>query len=324
MTTRTDFGTIYSLRMTFLYILLTVFHLVNSKEYVPCDFDKVCHSCKNGTLFILDCSRRNISTIPIIPIGAQVVNLKFNKLEIIRNGTFKKLQNLTELDLSFNQLVELETDAFVGLNSLQKLSLQNNTLGYSFLSFPGSVFTPLVSLENLNIKFNSKPTEENFLESFIFDKHMPTLETLEIDVLFPNNSTDSGIFLLNITSLKTLITGICMITELQEATFEYVENLEYMDLSSCPIKTYKSNTLLYRYIRYMDLSNSHFLADDASFSAFMSDIKTCTLGTLVLSNTTRAYADFFHARDFISILFKNLFFTEIRKLRLSNNYYFWQ
>ncbi|CAG2218246.1 unnamed protein product [Mytilus edulis] len=180
---------------------------------------------KLALLFILDCSKRNISTIPIFPLGVHVVNLKFNEIEIIRNGTFKMLQNLTELDLSFNQLVELESDAFVGLHSLQKLSLQNNTLRYSFLSIPESVFMPLISLEYLNIKFNHKPAEDNLLESDIFDLYVPTLETLEIDVFVPVNSPDSGIFTSNITSLKTLITGICVITELREATFDNFEKL---------------------------------------------------------------------------------------------------
>ncbi|XP_052092729.1 toll-like receptor 4 [Mytilus californianus] len=305
--------------MAFLFILLTVFYLVNSKEHGACDFGNLGQSCKNSTIFIVDCSRSNISTIPLFPLGVHVVNLKFNQIEIIRNGTFQMLQNLTELDLSFNQLVEIERDAFVGLNRLQKLNLQNNTLRYSFLSFPDSVFTSLISLKYLNIKFNNKPAEDNLelLQSEIFDIHVETLETLEIDVLFPVNSTDSGIFPSNITSLKALITGICVITELQENTFDNLKNLDYIDLSSCPIETYRSNVLQYRYIKYLDLSNTQFLSDDVSFFAFMHDINTCALDTLVLSNTVTDYDEVFH--HFISTLFKYLFYTEIRELRLSYN-----
>ncbi|CAG2221834.1 TLR13 [Mytilus edulis] len=318
MTTRKNLGTIYSFKRTVLFTLLTVFHLVNSKDYAACDFNNLCHGCKISPLFILDCSKRNISTIPIFPLGVHVVNLKFNEIEIIRNGTFKMLQNLTELDLSFNQLVELESDAFVGLHSLQKLSLQNNTLRYSFLSIPESVFMPLISLEYLNIKFNHKPAEDNLLESDIFDLYVPTLETLEIDVFVPVNSPDSGIFTSNITSLKTLITGICVITELREATFDNFEKLEYIDLSSCPIERYQSNTLQYRNIKYLDLSNTQFLSDDISFFAFMNDIKTCFVDTLVLSNTVTDYDEVFH--HFISTLFKYLSNTQIRELRLSYNF----
>ncbi|VDI53585.1 toll-like receptor 13 [Mytilus galloprovincialis] len=228
------------------------------------------------------------------------------------------LQNLTELDLSFNQLVEVESDAFVGLHRLQKLSLQNNTLRYSFLSIPESVFTPLISLEYLNIKFNHKPAEDNLLESDIFDLYVPTLETLEIDVFVSVNSPDSNIFTSNITSLKTLITGICVITELREATFDNFEKLEYIDLSSCPIERYQSNTLQYRNIKYLDLSNTQFLSNDISFFAFMNDIKTCFVDTLVLSNTVTDYDEFFH--HFISTLFKYLSNTGIRELRLSYNF----
>ncbi|VDI53587.1 Hypothetical predicted protein [Mytilus galloprovincialis] len=227
------------------------------------------------------------------------------------------LQNLTELDISFNQLVELERDAFVGLKRLQKLSLQNNTLGYSFFSFPDSVLTSLISLKYLKIKFNHKHAEYNLFKSDIFDLHVPTLRTLEIDVFHPVNSTDAGIFSTNSTHLKALITGICVITELQEATFDNVKYLEYIDLSSCLIETYRSNTLQYRYIKYLDLSNTQFLSDDVSVFAFMNDIKTCAVDRLVLSNTVTDYDEVFD--HFISTLFKYLFCTRIRELRLSYN-----
>ncbi|KAL1254175.1 hypothetical protein QQF64_016404 [Cirrhinus molitorella] len=72
---------------------------------------------------------------------------------VIRNNTFRRLSNLTSLQLDYNHLLQMDTGAFNGLSNLKNLTLTQCSLDGSVLS--GDVLKPLVSLEMLVLRENN-------------------------------------------------------------------------------------------------------------------------------------------------------------------------
>jgi hypothetical protein len=60
------------------------------------------------------------------------------------------LQNLVELDLSWNEIESLDEDTFQGLENLRQLSL----VGNNFVSLPDNIFSKLKNLVVLNLGYN--------------------------------------------------------------------------------------------------------------------------------------------------------------------------
>lgn len=80
----------------------------------------------------------------------KVLNLRLNKLRIIRNSTFSNAPGLRKLDLSRNEIAEIEDDAFKQLNGLSLLNLRGNKIKIiKKLTFFG-----LESLRHLDLSFN--------------------------------------------------------------------------------------------------------------------------------------------------------------------------
>ncbi|XP_016098321.1 toll-like receptor 5 [Sinocyclocheilus grahami] len=72
---------------------------------------------------------------------------------VIRNNTFRRLSNLTSLQLDYNHLLQMDTGAFTGLSNLEILTLTQCSLDGSVLS--GDVLKPLVSLQMLVLRNNN-------------------------------------------------------------------------------------------------------------------------------------------------------------------------
>lgn len=70
----------------------------------------------------------------------------------VHKDSFKNLQNLTHLDLSFNIILILDQDAFTGLSHLEDLVLYHNQLNSSFLE--NNYFKDLTNLVFINLSYN--------------------------------------------------------------------------------------------------------------------------------------------------------------------------
>ena len=84
--------------------------------------------CRRGICF--QCSWKNLTNIPSqVPSNVTSINLMHNYIEIIRKGTFQRLQNCIEINLSFNWIWKIESGAFQGLPAkLDALYLECNRL----------------------------------------------------------------------------------------------------------------------------------------------------------------------------------------------------
>ena len=198
----------------------------------------------------------------------KILNLKGNRLIVI--GTeFSHLPALEELNLSENRFVTLEQNSFAGLKNLRKLHMErittlislhveafNDLENLSVLSFegnanlksfPSTVFSPLVALEEINLSL--VPIEEvlpvifqnnselksisltHGMTEFNPDtfSHLIKLEFFKIRNSFSFEIVNAELFANNV-NLKTLIFNNCNITELSSDSFEKLINLEEIDL----------------------------------------------------------------------------------------------
>nr|KAG5709451.1 hypothetical protein BaRGS_023133 [Batillaria attramentaria] len=123
----------------------------------------------------------------------------------------KRFQSLKYLDLSGNQLQELSTDVFLGLDNLYSLDLAWNTLTLSDETYPPGVFRPFnASLVRLRLEGNCQAGKDNcrtgetsvnltYPDKALSD--LANLETLYIDGL-PEVSFGPGFA--NMTKLHSL------------------------------------------------------------------------------------------------------------------------
>lgn len=64
---------------------------------------------------------------------------------MLENGSFKEMPNLKKLDLSKNSIKHIDGGAFVGLEHLDRLKLNQNLIS----SFSKESLKPLISLKQL-------------------------------------------------------------------------------------------------------------------------------------------------------------------------------
>ncbi|XP_060577928.1 leucine-rich repeat neuronal protein 1-like [Ruditapes philippinarum] len=99
--------------------------------------------------------------------------IRFTKINTVLSKSFEKLTNLLDLDLSFNQIETLESDAFLGVaNHLTHLDLGSNKLQpHSLVALSRKQWT---NLKHLTLSYNDGLT---YMPANVF-KNMPNLEEL--------------------------------------------------------------------------------------------------------------------------------------------------
>ncbi|XP_054965647.1 leucine-rich repeat-containing G-protein coupled receptor 6 isoform X5 [Pan paniscus] len=110
-----------------------------------------CHCQEDGIMLSADCSELGLSAVPgdLDPLTAYL-DLSMNNLTELQPGLFHHLRFLEELRLSGNHLSHIPGQAFSGLYSLKILMLQNNQLG----GIPAEALWELPSLQSLDLNYN--------------------------------------------------------------------------------------------------------------------------------------------------------------------------
>lgn len=80
----------------------------------------------------------------------KVLNLSRNEISDVENETFIELVELVRLDLSYNSIGLIEILSFSGLNDLEELNLSKNQI----MSLATGHFDSLMNLKILNLSFN--------------------------------------------------------------------------------------------------------------------------------------------------------------------------
>ncbi|XP_044761422.1 chaoptin [Coccinella septempunctata] len=161
-------------------------------------------------------------------VNLNILDLSRNSIANLGPGTFLGLKKLKKIDISVNSLRTVEDDAFEGLDELQELNLKDNNI----LLIPASALGRLPKLTSLQLDYN------------------------RIAAL-------SGDLLRSIAAqVTTLVISKNIIRELPQASFQYFQQLERLDLSRNLISNLNSNAFLglESSLTHLDLSRNKISA----------------------------------------------------------------
>lgn len=227
-----------------LSILLTTLlpHLVTSLANCPntcdCNDDTLIVTCGNGALDVLPIAlnpslqRLIIKNNKIRRIDSEIqfyaeliyVDLSYNHLFNIPQGTFAYQRKLTELHLNHNKIGSISNRTFIGLDSLTILNLNGNFLD----ELNNNVFQMLGKLEELNLGQNRIAKIE--------PRAFEGLQSLRVLYLDDNNlnTVDSKIFT-PLTNLAELFIGTNSFTSIPHNAFQELKGLQRLDLRSAAL-----------------------------------------------------------------------------------------
>ncbi|XP_047377645.1 leucine-rich repeat-containing G-protein coupled receptor 6 isoform X2 [Sciurus carolinensis] len=204
-----------------------------------------CHCQEDGIMLSADCSELGLSTVPgdLDPLTAYL-DLSMNNLTELQPGLFRHLRFLEELRLSGNHLSHIPGQAFSGLYSLKILMLQNNQLG----GIPAEALWELPGLQSLRLDANliSLVPERSFeglssLRHLWLDdnalteipvralNNLPALQAMTLALNRISHIPDYAFQ--NLTSLVVLHLHNNRIQHLGTHSFEGLHNLETLDLN---------------------------------------------------------------------------------------------
>ncbi|KAK0066954.1 leucine-rich repeat-containing protein 4B [Biomphalaria pfeifferi] len=175
----------------------------------------------------VDCSCLSLTNIQPswFPSYTEVLLFNNNKLKVLPNYTFSHLQHLKILDLSNNDIQEIEIDAFHGLGKLENLQLYQNKYCFYDSVKLDRIFQPTPSLTKLNIIQNTDCLVDNVTNSFL--TKLTKLRRLEIS--YNSEHLYLGPEFTRLRDLKYLkIVGDSQIID--NLTFVYVGNLTGLEL----------------------------------------------------------------------------------------------
>ena len=198
------------------------------------------------------------------------LDLSGNQLTNLTRPLFDDLSSLRYLLLADNRISHIDSTVFDSLPRLESLALENNELS----TLPESVFGRLSSLKTLTLQGNRLSA----VDANVFSTTYPSLLTLKLD---RNRISDlSQVQIANLTSLETLTLSANRLTaipdgyfvrfsnitdldlsrnnissELQSSTFDGLESLSLLNLSSNNIRRMLANTFGAS-LRTLDLSDN--------------------------------------------------------------------
>ncbi|XP_019614186.1 PREDICTED: leucine-rich repeat and immunoglobulin-like domain containing-NOGO receptor-interacting protein 4, partial [Branchiostoma belcheri] len=223
---------------------------------------------------------------PGIPESVITVDLRWNNITILYNGSFSGLGNLRSLDLSYNNLQTIEVGAFAGLETLESLdigdrynlpdddtSVRNTTQMYSLQN---GLFEDLRNLNYLTVvtytdrvasegvfsglsklrHFKLRVKNTSNLPDHIFES-LTSLESLEIQELAIEANAFAGLSHLQ----KLDVTGsVFEVLTLHDKAFSGLPslthlNMSYNKISALPQKEFEELPSL-THLEHLDLSHN--------------------------------------------------------------------
>ncbi|KAM6217314.1 leucine-rich repeat-containing G-protein coupled receptor 6 [Rhynchocyon petersi] len=179
-----------------------------------------CHCQEDGIMLSADCSELGLSAVPgdLDPLTAYL-DLSMNNLTELQPGLFYHLRFLEELRLSGNHLSHIPGQAFAGLYSLKILMLQNNQLE----GIPAEALWELPSLQSLRLDAN--------LISLVPERSFEGLSSLRHLWLDDNALTEIPIRALNnLPALQAMTLALNHISHIPDYAFQNLSSLVVLHL----------------------------------------------------------------------------------------------
>ncbi|XP_065448405.1 leucine-rich repeat-containing G-protein coupled receptor 6 isoform X8 [Chrysemys picta bellii] len=191
-----------------------------------------CHCEEDGIMLSVDCSELGLSQVPVSlsPLTAYL-DLSMNNISELQPSTFHHLRFLEELRLSGNQLSQIPGEAFSGLYSLKILMLQNNQLS----RIPAEALRDLPNLQSLRLDANliSVVPKKSF-------EGLPSLRHLWLD---DNALTEIPVQALNnLPALQAMTLALNLIWHIPDYAFQNLSSLVVLHLHNNRIQSLGINS----------------------------------------------------------------------------------
>ncbi|KAM9148482.1 leucine-rich repeat-containing G-protein coupled receptor 6 [Pangshura tecta] len=191
-----------------------------------------CHCEEDGIMLSVDCSELGLSRVPVSlsPLTAYL-DLSMNNISELQPSMFHHLRFLEELRLSGNQLSQIPGEAFSGLYSLKILMLQNNQLS----RIPAEALRDLPNLQSLRLDANLISVVP--MKSF---EGLPSLRHLWLD---DNALTEIPVQALNnLPALQAMTLALNLIWHIPDYAFQNLSSLVVLHLHNNQIQSLGINS----------------------------------------------------------------------------------
>ncbi|KAL2082727.1 hypothetical protein ACEWY4_022545 [Coilia grayii] len=270
------------------------------------------------------CSSRSLVQVPTLPSSVTHVDLSLNRIHhltedsfkgleglvyldfgsqrlgglIIRNNTFRRLQNLRFLHLGDNRNIRIEVDAFQGLTNLRTLILLHCDLDKNILS--GRYLQPLVSLQKLILYGNNIKR----FQPAMFFRNMTDLSVLDLSLNRVNSICETDLAAFQNKHFQLLKFSSAGLYDMNQWGFNWTQ-------CGNPFKNMSFDNL--------DLSLTELSSDKAKL--LFTAIRGTKINHLVLSpNIMGAGFGYMNSKDPDRLTFEPLKSSSIQTIDLSKNF----
>lgn len=198
---------------------------------------------------VLDLSFNNLEHLDEADINERLIilNLSYNKISEVSEGSFRHFPNLTELYLAHNRISLFGDDYMFGaLHKLSVLDLSFNKLK----TIPDQLLAPLRSLRSLDLSYNNLSTllttkTDPLAEILFLNENLTTLKLNNIGL----REAGAGFF-----SGLGKITHLSLADNFLETVPDLPPTVEFVDLSGNLMSGISTRELTYRYLKELRLN----------------------------------------------------------------------
>ena len=189
---------------------------------------KCSHYIDEGS--ILDCSAAGLKTVPdMIPDDVLVIDLSHNEIEELQNDSFANCVTVKKLVVSNNKISVIRNDMLRGMPNLEIFEMENNLADYyPDVHFPDNTFDGISNLKSLSIQLNAGYGLYLHYFDIMMRKLPRTLEELNVDIPMFSFGMEKEWpqRLIEFTKLRKL--GVYQVfgtIKMGNDTFKYLENV---------------------------------------------------------------------------------------------------
>lgn len=218
----------------------------------------------------------------------QSIDLSFNQISEIEDRTFRGLFRLKYLSLDSNLLTKIKNKTFSGLRSLQRLDLSKNIIE----ELESGAFARFINLKVLQLNLN----RISRLQSGIF-RGFRSIQRIDLSVNGLNN-VEEGVFD-GLPTLQILELGFNQLITLADGFFDGMRNLRSLFMASNQIEEIEPGLANLTRLRLLDLSYNPLKHIAPTLLAKMDQLDSLELRSC---NLTSLDNDTFHNKMELTVL----------------------
>ncbi|XP_063540461.1 toll-like receptor 3 [Cydia strobilella] len=221
---------------------------------------------------------------------ATTIDLSQNTIELINLEVFSKLISLNVLNVSCNQIADLENygrTTVAGVSQVHTIDLSHNAVK----AIPDKYFSPFPNLFHLNLS-------HNYIKSFgvLTFEGLIQLQTLHVS---DNELTNIGSVFARLTNIKELFLDHNFLTNIEKSNFNTMSVLEKLNLSWNSLNGFEDETFDPMVaLRKLDLSSNKINTITKSLFQHNSNLQSLDISLNVISKIEPGAFEGKHVQDF--------------------------